>query len=93
MNDPQIWTLIGVFAAAMLGGFTVVISSLSRVIRAEITGLRAEIGGKITGLRGEIGGEISGLNTRFDTLEKRIDHLDRDVQALTNRVLRDDHDA
>ncbi|GAA1466176.1 hypothetical protein GCM10017607_31450 [Microbacterium thalassium] len=70
MNDPQIWTLIGVFAAAILGGFTVVITSLSRVIRAEVGGLRAEIGGlrgevgsEIGGLRGEVGSEIGGLRS------------------------------
>lgn len=100
MNDPQIWTLIGVFAAAMLGGFTVVITSLSRVVRAEIAGLRGELGGEIGGLRGELSGEISGLkgqisglNTRFDALEKRLDHLDSDVQAITDRLWRGERDT
>lgn len=78
MNDPQVWTLIGVFAAAMLGGFTVVITSLSRVIRAEISGVR---------------GEISGIHARLDSLEKRFDHLDRDVQSITDRLWRGERDA
>lgn len=56
-NDPQIWTLIGVFAAAMLGGFTLVVTSLTRVIRAEIGGLR---------------GDITGLNARFDHLDRDV---------------------
>ena len=68
MNDPEMWTVIGVFAAAMLGGLTLVVTSLSRVIRAEVGGLRAELRA-----------ELSGVNTR-------LDHLDRDVQALTRRV-------
>jgi len=71
MNDPQIWTLIGVFAAAMLGGFSLVITTTSRVIRAEIT----------------------GMNARFDALEKRFDHLDRDVQGITDRMWRGERDA
>jgi len=78
MNDPQIWTLIGVFAAAMLGGFTLVVTSLTRVIRAEIGGLRGEIGG--------LRGEINGLNARFD-------HLDRDVQGIIDRMWRPDRDS
>ena len=61
VNDPQIWTLIGVFAAAMLGGFTLVVTSLTRVIRAEIGGLR-----------GEIKGEIVALNARFDHLDRDV---------------------
>ena len=71
MNDPQIWTLIGVFVAAILGGFTMVITSLTRVIRAE----------------------VGGMSARFDALEKRFDHLDRDVQAITDRMWRGDRDA
>ena len=65
-----------------------------------ITGVRSEIGSEISGLRGEIGseigglrGEIAGLNARFDALEKRFDHLDRDVQGITDRMCRGERDA
>lgn len=33
MNDPRVWTLIGVFAAVMLGGMTLMTTQFSRVIR------------------------------------------------------------
>ncbi len=82
MNDPQIWTLIAVFAAAMLGGFTLVITSLSRVIRAEVGGLRSEVRG-----------DAAGLNARFDALERRIDHIDRDVQGIIDRMWRGERDG
>ncbi len=85
MNDPQIWTLIGVFAAAVLGGLSLVVASLSRVIRAEVGGLRGELGG----LRGELG----GLRGELKALHARFDHLDRDVQAITDRLWRGDRDA
>lgn len=75
MNDPEIWTVIGVFAAAMLGGLTLVVTSLSRVIRAEVGGFRAELRA-----------ELSGVNSRLDATNTRLEHLDRDVQALTRRV-------
>ncbi|WP_375383925.1 hypothetical protein [uncultured Microbacterium sp.] len=71
MTEPQVWTLIGVFAAVMfamltvmIGGLTLVSTSLARVIRSEV-----------------------------GRLEARFDHLDRDVQALTDRVWRTDRDS
>lgn len=118
MSDPQAWTLIGVFAAAILGGLTLVTTMLTRVIRAEIGGVRAEIGGlrgevsaRFGGLRGELAGqigdlrgevmgqigdlrgEVAGLHTRFDSLERRVDNLDTDVQAITDRLWRKDTGA
>jgi hypothetical protein len=40
MTEPQVWTLIGVFAAAIFGMITVVSTLFVRVIRSEIGGLR-----------------------------------------------------
>ncbi len=61
MDDPQVWTLIGVFTTMMLGGMTLMTMQFSRVIRAEIGGLRGELSGDIGGLRGELSGDIGGL--------------------------------
>ncbi|PRB05047.1 hypothetical protein [Microbacterium sp. MYb64] len=36
MTEPQVWTLIGVFAAIMLGGMTLMTTLLTRVVRSEI---------------------------------------------------------
>jgi hypothetical protein len=68
MTEPQVWTLIGVFAAAVFGMITVVSTLFVRVIRSEIGGLRGE------------------MNARFEAVDRRFDHLDRDVQALTKHV-------
>jgi hypothetical protein len=93
MNDAQIWTMIGSFTALMLGMLTVVSTLFIRVVRAEIGGLRGEVGGlrgemnaQIGGLRTEMNAQIGGLrtemNARFDTVNTRIDGLDRDMQAV-----------
>jgi hypothetical protein len=79
MTEPQVWVLIGVFAAALFGMFTIVSTLFLRVIRAEIGGLRTEMVSEISGLRGEMMG-------RFDLLEQRVDGLDRDVQALVKHT-------
>lgn len=36
MTEPQVWPLIGVFAAIMLGGMTLMTTLLTRVVRSEI---------------------------------------------------------
>lgn len=82
MNEPQIWTLIGVFAAstfAMMGWLT---SSFTRILRAEIGGVNA----RIDGLRGEMGARFERVDAQFGRVEDRLDHLDRDVQALARKV-------
>lgn len=45
VTEPHVWTLIGVFAAAVFGMITVVSSLFVRVIRSEIGGLRGEMRG------------------------------------------------
>ena len=72
MTEPQVWVLIGVFAAAIFGMFTIVSTLFLQVIRSEI---RAEVGG----LRG-------AMMSRFDVLEQRVDGLDRDVQGLVKHT-------
>lgn len=73
MTEPQVWTMIGVFAALMFGMLTIV-STFVRVVRSEIGGLRGEIGG----LRAE-------MNARFEMVDEKLAYLDRDVQLLMNR--------
>jgi hypothetical protein len=39
MNEPQVWTLIGVFAAALFGMITLMSTMFVRIIRTEIRGV------------------------------------------------------
>lgn len=75
MTEPQVWTLIGVFAAALFGMLTLMTTMFVRMIRAEFGSIRAEFG--------SVRAEIDGMR---DTMNRRFDYLDRDVQALTRRV-------
>jgi len=74
MNEPQVWTLIGVFAAGMFGMITVVSTMFVRVVRGEIGGLRAEIKGDIAELRSE----IRSLDRDVNALMKHTFGIDRD---------------
>ena len=82
LNEPQVWTVIGVFATALFGMLGFVMTSIQRTIRTEIGSVRTGLGSEIGSLRHEMG-------VRFDSLSGRIDHLDRDVQFLMKRELED----
>ncbi|PZQ91981.1 MAG: hypothetical protein DI534_03315 [Leifsonia xyli] len=71
MNEPQIWTLIGVFAGVMLGGFTLSTGLLTRVIRSGFEAVDAK---------------FAAVDARFEAVNARLDHLDRDVSALMRRA-------
>ena len=47
MTEPQVWTLIGVFAAALFGMLTLMSTMFLNVIRAEIGGLESRLSAKI----------------------------------------------
>ena len=64
MNEPQVWTLIGVFAASMVA----LIGLVLRVVSAELGGFRREL----DALRGE-------MNVRFDHLDRDVQALTRHV--------------
>ena len=60
MTEPQVWVLIGVFAAAIFGMLTITSTLFVRVIRSEIGGLR---------------GEMHGIHERLDRLDRHINAL------------------
>ena len=86
VTEPQVWVLIGVFAAAMFGMIGIVTSSFNRTLTAAISGVRTEI----SGVRTEISGLRDVMDARFDAVDAKFDAkfdvLDRDIQALSRQV-------
>ena len=86
LTEPQVWVLIGVFAASTFGMIGIVTSSFNRNLAAAIGGVRSEIGG----VRSEIDGLRDTMNARFETLDAKFtgkfEILDRDIQALSRHV-------
>ncbi|WP_226531884.1 hypothetical protein [Microbacterium paraoxydans] len=60
----------------MIGAFTVLMSSTLTVVSTLFVRI----------VRSEIGGLRTEMNARFDTVNTRIDALDRDVQAIVKRT-------
>ena len=103
LNEPQVWTLIGVCGTAMFGLVALVLTSIRgqfasmrseiatefrsfrSVVTAELGSARGESKNDITSLRTEVVAGFAVLGSRIDSLDNRMDHLDRDVQLLMNR--------
>ncbi|MFB7842797.1 hypothetical protein [Microbacterium sp. NPDC056052] len=88
MTEPQVWTLIGVFAAIMLGGMMLTTTMLTRVIRSEIGRLEGRFDGKFEAMEGRIAGLRNEMNARFDAMDVKVSALDKDVAALAERFWR-----
>jgi hypothetical protein len=86
MNEPQVWTLIGVFAAATFGTMTLISTMFVRVLKAEVGGLRAEVNGSIDGLRSEIGGLRGEMNGAIGGLRAEIGGLRGEMNARFDAV-------
>lgn len=78
MNDPQIWTIIGVFAAIMLGGMTLMTTLINRTMAAGFRAVDARFEA--------VDAKFDAVNSRFDALEFKIDHLDSDIAAIARHV-------
>lgn len=74
MNEPQVWTLIVVFAAGLFGMLTLMSTMFIRVVRAEIGSVRTEVGSVRT-----------EMQAGFGAVNQRIDRLDADIDALMKR--------
>ncbi|MFF1539361.1 hypothetical protein ACFVWL_04760 [Microbacterium sp. NPDC058269] len=93
MTEPQVWTLIGVFAAGMFGTITLVSTMFLRTmqngfdgVQREFDSVRGEFRNEFASVRTEFGSEFAGMRTEIRALHGRIDHLDRDVNAIYHHL-------
>ena len=86
LTEPQVWVLIGVFAASTFGMIGIVTSSFNRNLTAAISGVRSEI----DGLRQTMNARFESMDARFEALDakftSKFEILDRDIQALSRHV-------
>lgn len=78
LNEPQVWTLIGVFSATMVGILTIGFGSL----QSEMKSMHSSLSGDIKSF------EVR-MDSGFDAVNRRIDYLDRDVQHLMRKEFGD----
>ncbi|WP_344756717.1 hypothetical protein [Leifsonella bigeumensis] len=75
LTEPQVWVLMGIFATAIFGMLGWQTASFNRNLTIVRDSLRESI---------ESQGKIT--NIRLETLERKLDDLDRDVQAISRHV-------
>lgn len=109
MNEPQVWTLIGVFSAALFGMITLVSTSFTRAIaglrnemsaefgcvRAEFGSVRAEFESVRREMTAEFGAARSESNGLRNEIRAEIDGLRTEINGLDRRIetLNSDVDA
>lgn len=85
MTEPQVWTLIGVFSTVLFAVFATMSGYIVRLMNAGFDRVDA----KIDGLRAEMNARFELVDVKFERINDRFDHLDRDVQAISKRVFPD----
>lgn len=89
MTEPQVWVLIGVFAAAVFGMMSWQTASFNRNLRISVDSLDRSLSGGLLALDRRLDSvekRLDSVEKRLDSVESKIDGLDRDVQALTRHV-------
>lgn len=75
MTEPQVWTLIGVFAAIMLGALSLMTTLITRSITVATDGLR-----------GEMVARFEKTDARFEAMDARFEAMDAKFEARFEAV-------
>nr|WP_245762974.1 hypothetical protein [Microbacterium azadirachtae] len=86
MTEPQVWTLIGVFTAIMLGGMTLMTTLLTRAIDGRLEALEGRFHSRFDAMDSKFEGLRAEMNARFDAVDVKVLALDKDVAALADRL-------
>lgn len=82
MNEPQIWTVIGVFAATLVG----LIAVITQLFMRSLSSQSDSISSQFAALRTEMVLRFEHQDERFGRIEKQLEGLERDVHAISKRV-------
>lgn len=85
MNEPQVWTLIGVFAASMVGVITLLMTMTNRMFQSLRSELQTEMRAGFGRIEAVMDARFEKVDARFEKVETQIEHLDRDVSAIIRR--------
>ena len=82
LTEPQVWVLIGVFAAAFFSMIGIVTTNFNRTMTARFETMDARfeaMDARFEALRTE-------MNAKFDIINLKLENMDRDIQALSRHV-------
>lgn len=83
MTEPQVWTLIGVFAAALAGMITFTTQAMWRALTSRIDSLRDEMRAEFASMRTETAARFDSMRTETAT---RLDSARTETAARFDSV-------
>ena len=93
MTEPQVWVLMGLFSAIMLGGLTLSTTLMMNAMRSGLDAIRETMDARFIGVDGRFeamdarfASLESKMDARFEAVNTKLEHLDRDVTALSRKV-------
>lgn len=94
LSEPQIWTALGILAAALASTITFAITTLNHTTRegfgrmdARFAAMDAKFEARFEAVNSRIDAVREVMDARFTSVERRLDGLDGDVAALAKRML------
>lgn len=99
MNELQVWVLIGVFAAIMVGGFTITSTLMMHAMNARFDGVMGTMNARFAAvdtrfdsveatMNARFAAVEGTMNARFEAVNAKIDQLDGDVTAISRSMFR-----
>lgn len=82
MTEPQVWVLIGVFAAAFFALIGIVTTNFNRTMSARFETMDA----RFETMEARFEAMRMGVDAKFDVINTKLENMDRDIQALSSRV-------
>lgn len=77
LTEPQVWTLIGVFAAMLFSSIAVLVRQNDKLIAS----VRIEIGARFEGLRSDFDSRFDSIDAKFDANGSRFDSMETKFDA------------
>jgi Flp pilus assembly pilin Flp len=85
----QGWALIGLIGVLIVALLTLVGWTL-RSFKGFVAARFDAVDSRFDAIESATSARFDAVNTRIDAVVQRLDRLDRDVQALVNRIFRED---
>jgi hypothetical protein len=86
MTEPQVWTLIGVFAAIMLGALSLMTTLITRSITVATDGLRGEMVARFEKTDARFEAMDAKFEARFEAVEYRFQAMEHRFDAMEAKV-------
>lgn len=82
LTEPQVWVLIGVFAAAFFSLIGIVTTSFNRTMNARFEVIDA----RFEAMDARFAAMESRVDAKFEIISVKLENMDRDIQALSRHV-------